>query len=144
MVNSENYTELVQYVQNNLGYSIIFGIIILLARWLVYKKAGKPGWFSIIPIFSEYEWFKMAGMNGFLCLLGTFGSFLGYLAESQSNNTMGLIALAIMFAAGIIFVVSNFKISKKFGHGFIYGLGLSLIPPIFDLILGFGNSKYQA
>lgn len=34
------------------------------------------------------------------------------------------------------------KLSKAFGHGIGFTLGLIFLSPIFMLILGFGNSQY--
>jgi len=53
--------------------SIIFGLIIALllivAMWKVFTKAGQPGWASIIPIYNLYIWCKIVGRPGWWILL---------------------------------------------------------------------------
>ena len=36
----------------------------------------------------------------------------------------------------------DFRLSRAFGHGFLFGLGLVFFYPIFLLILGFNSDKY--
>ena len=47
----------------------------------------------------------------------------------------------------IAYLVIDFKekqhVSKAFGHGFGFGVGLFLLHPIFSMILGFGSDQYQ-
>lgn len=36
---------------------VLFGIAIvtLVGKWKVYAKLGMPGWYSLIPVFSDYK-----------------------------------------------------------------------------------------
>ena len=47
-----------------------------------------------------------------------------------------------MIASAVISIMQNIKLSKAFGHGGGYAVGLILLQPIFILILGFGKSTY--
>src|SRR5678816_3398799 len=53
--------------------SIIFGLLIALliivAMWKVFTKAGQPGWASIIPIYNLYIWCKIVGRPWWWILL---------------------------------------------------------------------------
>ena len=51
-------------------------VILIIARWRVYTKAGEPGWGSLIPFYNEYLLFKIAWGNGWLFLL-TFIPIVG-------------------------------------------------------------------
>ena len=42
----------------------------------------------------------------------------------------------------IINLVMNIKLSQRFGHGILFGLGLMFLTPVFTLILGLGDSEY--
>ena len=37
---------------------VLFGIAIvtLVGKWKVYAKLGMPGWYSLIPVFSDATW----------------------------------------------------------------------------------------
>ena len=73
---------------------------------------------------------------------------LGVFADIFLENTG---TSALMFLGGLIctiaYLVIDFKekqhVSKAFGHGFGFGVGLFLLQPIFSLILGFGSDQYQ-
>ena len=34
--------------------SLIISIVAIVAMWKLFKKAGKPGWASLIPIYNTY------------------------------------------------------------------------------------------
>ncbi len=50
---------------------LLFGslIIPIIAYWKLFKKAGIPGWYSIVPLVNAYQICKMALGNGWLFLL---------------------------------------------------------------------------
>ena len=68
---------------------------------------------------------------------------LGVLADIFLENTGTSV---LMFLGGLICTI-DFKekqhVSKAFGHGFGFGVGLFLLHPIFSMILGFGSDQYQ-
>ncbi|NZA37287.1 DUF5684 domain-containing protein [Eubacterium callanderi] len=40
-------------------------------------------------------------------------------------------------------IIQTHKLSKAFGHGAGYTIGLLLLRPVFILILGFGSAEYK-
>ena len=50
---------------------------------------------------------------------------------------------ACSLAVAVINLLMNVNLSKKFGHGVLYGLGLTFLTPVFTMILGLGSSEYQ-
>ena|ERR1017187_7474870 len=99
-----------------------FAIVILLivAMWKVFSKAGQPGWACIIPIYNLYVLCKIAGRPGWWVLL-----------------------MLIPFVNFIILIIIAIDIAKAFGKGVGFGIGLILLPFIFYPILGFGSAQYQ-
>ncbi len=98
---------------------LVFLVLTVIARWKIYTKAGKPGWASLIPFYTDYCMFDIAWGNGWLFLL--------------------------MFVPCVNFVISImlcFKLAKAFGKGTGFGFGLLFLNTIFVLILGFGSDKY--
>jgi hypothetical protein len=67
----------------------------------------------------------------------------GVLASIAQDNTI-LLILGCVFtlAAAVIGIIDIHKLSKSFGHGVGFTLGLIFLSPIFTLILGFGSSEY--
>ena len=52
-----------------LVFALAVGILLLIAQWKVYKKAGERGWASLIPFYSQYVLVKITWGNGWLFLL---------------------------------------------------------------------------
>lgn len=104
--------------------SLALSVFMIICMWKVYKKAGKPGWASIVPIYNIWVLFEMTGFNGALSLL-TFIPFVG----------------TIIIA--VLSIISNFRLAKCFGKDTGFGIGLWLLNPIFMAILAFDKSEYN-
>jgi hypothetical protein len=104
--------------------SIIFGLLVALllivAMWKVFTKAGQPGWASIIPLYNLYIWCKIVGRPWWWILL-----------------------MLIPFVNFIICIILCIDLAKSFGKGVGFGIGLALLGVIFFPILGFGSAQYQ-
>ena len=98
----------------------VFAILMIVALWKVFTKAGQPGWASIVPILNTYFLCKIAGRPGWWVIL-----------------------MFIPFVNLIIWIILCIDIAKSFGKGAGFGIGLLLLPFIFFLILGFGSAQYQ-
>jgi hypothetical protein len=96
-------------------------VLMVVATWIVYVKAGKPGWGSIIPFYNAYLWLKIAGMSGWL-----------------------LILLFIPIANLVVYIVTCVKVAGCFGKGGGYAVGMILLPIVFIPILAFGEAVYSA
>jgi len=99
---------------------LAIGIVMLVALWMVFQKAGKPGWAAIIPIYNVIVLLQIAGKPWWWILL-----FL-----------IPIVNLVVIFLVDL-------EISKKFGNGAPFAIGLFFLPFIFYCILGFGSARYQ-
>ena len=137
--------------------TIVFYILQVIAGWKVFTKAGEKGWKALIPIYNTYIFFKISGMKkwfwlllGLAFLTGIISGLTGFDSENVQNNTyaganlFGAIVYCVMgIFATIIAIWYCVRLSKVFGHGVLFALGLIFLSPIFLLILGFGSSKYD-
>jgi len=99
------------------GYSLfimIVGLLVIIELWLIYKKCGKPGWATIVPIYNVWVLFEISGLPGWLCLIPV-------------ANMIGML-------------VAYFKIPKKFGKGTGFSIGTLFLPIIFLGILAFSKA----
>lgn len=55
---SSNYTMPTSYIV----ISLIVGILVIVSLWMIFKKAGKPGWASIVPIYNIIVLIQIAGL----------------------------------------------------------------------------------
>lgn len=99
---------------------LLIALLLIVAMWKVFTKAGQPGWASIIPIYNLYVWCKIVGRPGWWVIL--------------------MLIPLVSFIIGIILCID---MAKSFGKGAGFGIGLAFLGIIFLPILGFGSAQYQ-
>ena len=104
--------------------SLAFSVFMIICMWKVYKKAGEPGWASIIPIYNIWVLYEITGFNGALSLLI-------------------LIPFVGTIIVAVLSIIANFRLAKCFGKDTGFGIGLWLLNPIFMAILAFDKSEYN-
>lgn len=110
-------------------YSVViiaFYVLLIIAQWKIFTKAGEAGWKSLIPIYNMVILFKISGLSPWLLLL----CLLAWIPVVGSLIVLGLA------------IVSMVKLGKAFGRSTGFIIGLILLPSIFELILGFGSAQY--
>ena len=98
---------------------MVFIVLMVVSNWIIYKKAGKPGWAAIIPIYN-----------------------LVVLLEIIKKPIWWIILLFIPFVNFIIMIIMLHNLSKVFGKDVGFTLGLLFLPFIFYPILAFGKATY--
>jgi hypothetical protein len=99
--------------------SLLIGLMLIVAMWKIFTKAGQPGWASLIPIFNIYVWCKIVGRPGWWVIL-----------------------MLIPFVNFIIAIILCIDLAKSFGKGVGFGIGIILLGIVFLPILGFGSAQY--
>ena len=133
--------------------ALVIWFIHVAALWRILAKAGYAGWKSLIPIYSQYILFRIAGKASLfplVLILAAAEGILRMISVYFTNDDSRFILLAIW---GIIIILSivavkiyidySYSLSKAFGHGIAFALGLIFLEPLFILILGFGKSQYR-
>jgi hypothetical protein len=98
---------------------LAIAILLIIAIWKIFEKAGLPGWGAIIPIYNAYLLLKVAKRPGWWLLL-----------------------YFIPFVNLIIAIIVIFDIAKNFGKSTAFGFGLLFLSIIFYPILAFGSAEY--
>jgi len=103
-----------------IAFGFVVFVLMIVANWRIYEKAGKPGWASIIPIYNIIVLLEIVG------------------------KPIWWIFLLLIPGVNIIFGVwvTNL-LSKSFGKNEGFTIGLIFLSFIFYPILGFGNAEYQ-
>jgi len=111
------------------GLSYFFGgivwlaviVLMIVAMWKIFEKAGKPGWAAIIPIYN-----------------------IIVLLEIVGKPIWWLFIILFVPLVNIIFGIWMVNLlSKSFGKNEAFTVGLILLGIVFYPILGFGDAKYQ-
>ena len=124
--------------------SLIWYIILVIANWKIFTKAGEAGWKSIIPILNSYVIFKISwSAKMFWIMFGSFiaGSVCAAIA-GEDGGVLSIVGAVFSLISCVIGIIDVHKLSKSFGHGFGFTLGLLFLSPLFTLILGLGSSQY--
>ncbi len=106
--------------------SLAISIFSIVVMWKVFKKAGKPGWASIVPVYNLYVLFEITWGKGWL-FLTMFASII---------PVIGTIAVAV------IIIITYVKLAKSFGKSGGFAVGLIFLNMIFMAILAFGKNEY--
>lgn len=99
--------------------AIILSVLVIIAYWAIFQKAGEKGWKSIIPIYSVLVLLKIAGRPWWLIFL-----------------------FVTPYVNIIAHILTSVGLAKQFGKGTAFTLGLIFFPMIFAMILGLGNAQY--
>ncbi len=98
---------------------VALAVLVFVALWKVFAKAGKPGWAALIPVYNVIVILEIVGKP----IWWIFLYFVPF-----ANIVMGII-------------VAN-ELAKSFGKGVGFTLGLIFLPMVFYPILGFGKAVY--
>lgn len=102
-------------------------VLLIIANWKMFEKAGKPGWASIVPIYNVIVLFEIIGYKWYYI-------FVSALALIPIVGSIALVLFAISY---------SIKLAKSFGQSTAFGIGLWLLSPIFIPIIAFSNDiKY--
>ena len=136
----------------------VLAVLMIIARWKIFTKAGVEGWKSIIPIYSDYVEWKIAWNNiamfwasiGLACGGLILGIATGTFAVTPKGSiTMGnggflaIVCIALILAGLVISFIQKFKLFKSFGKGAGWFIAYLFFTSIVTLILGFGSAEYE-
>ena len=100
-------------------FALAAGVLLIIAQWRIFTKAGEPGWASLIPIYNTYVLYKITWGDGLRFLL-----------------------LLIPIYNIILSIQTNIRMARAFGKSDGFAVGLIFLPNVFQLILGFGDAQY--
>ena len=95
-------------------------VLMIASMWMIFEKAGEPGWAAIIPIYNLYVVLKIS-----------------------DKPAWWLILFFIPIVNFIIIIITVLALAEKFGKGVGFAIGMILLPIIFFPILGFGDARYS-
>lgn len=95
-------------------------IIMIVAMWKMFAKAGEAGWKSLVPFYNTYILFRIAGRNGW-----------------------GFLLLLVPIVNVVVSVMLAVDLAKHYGKSTAFGvIGLFFFSTIGYLILGYGSAEY--
>ena len=125
-----------------LGWLGLGSLLLLIGRWRLLRKAGKPGWHSLIPLLNAYKEYSLC-WNGWLGIIAALCVPAGFICDMV--KLPGFIFHILLLLSFLISIPESFKLAKAFGKGKAVGV-LLCIPGLKGLsrfILGVSRAKYQ-
>lgn len=118
---------------------LVWVVILIVANWKIFTKAGEEGWKCLIPFYGQYIMYKITwDVTYFWVILG-----IAVVSGIVAALEIPVIGALLSIASGIIGIIQLHKMSKAYGHDIGFTLGLIFLNPIFVLILAFGQSEYM-
>lgn len=116
-----------------LGLAISIIVLLILAEWKLFKKAGRHGWESLIPFYSSWVLVDIAGLKWWW--------FLFLIIEFTLKFNIGGFFLSFNIAK--IFGIFNcyYNIAKKFGKDNSTCIASGIFPTIFACIFAFSKNE---
>ncbi|WP_110766455.1 DUF5684 domain-containing protein [Planctopirus hydrillae] len=96
-----------------------FTFMLISGMWMVFKKAGHPGWVALIPFYN-----------------------LGLLFEIAGWPFWWMFAMIIPGVNLFVYLAVAIDLAKSFGKHATFAVGLALFPFVGIYVLGLGEEKY--
>ena len=111
-------------------------VLMIIAQWKLFTKAGEPGWKSIIPFYGGYTFYRLTWTPAvfFVTIAISFLSML--------FTRVPAVTVILGIAAIIISIISFVYTAHAYGKYGGFVAGMIFLPFIFFPILAFGDSQY--
>lgn len=98
-------------------FAIAAAVILVIARWKLFEKAGIEGWKAIVPYYNAYV----------------------LTVELAGKDVLTFVLHFIPFANIYAAIVTNIAVAKSFGKDEGYGIGLTFLGIVFYPMLAFSK-----
>lgn len=138
-------------------FVLAISVVLIIAKWKLYEKAGEPGWSAIVPIYNTLQlakiatgefhlgivWLILMGVNS----LGTTIQNAANMIANTSDGAMGFIAViglpfslvgvVAALGAAVLGGYLNYMFTKSFGQSDTMCILSIFFAPIIFLIMAF-------
>lgn len=103
---------------------LIVALIQMVAMWVIFDRAGHPGWAAIVPFYNMWVLAEVADLSGWLGLLMCFSPSIPFVGP---------------FVQLVLWAVISINVAKAFDRSVLFGIGLTIFPFIFYPVLAFSR-----
>lgn len=134
-----------------LGYlgpviAIMVWILTALASWRVFLKAGVPGWKALIPIYREYNIFRIAWKEKqffiYIVVVIVYSVMEVITQRAGVLSIWGTVGAVLNLVVIYYEVMVKIYLARSFGRSRGFGLFLYFLEPVAISALGFGTDVY--
>ena len=135
---SEKAVNLMPYL---LLFLLVSTLLLLIGRWCLLRKAGRPGWHALIPFLNSYKeyaicWNGWFGILADLCVVGAYAF--------NASGTAAISHFALLAVSVLLGIPQSLRLAKAFGQGKLVAV-LLMIPGLREIgrfVLGVSKAKY--
>ena len=125
---------------------LIYYVLLTVAQWHIFKKAGEKGWKALIPFYSIFVSHHLIGMRHIWFILDIIFWVTEVILDIVEGTPLWL-EDAFFYAALIFTLISEIlhimKLCYCYTKSELFGIGLFVLPPVFSMILAFDKSEYH-
>ncbi len=104
---------------------IAASVVLIIAMWKIFQKAGKNGWEAIVPVYNLWTLMEIVGINPVFI----FVSFIPFIGQ---------------IASVVLLIVAYIRLAQGFGKTGGFVAGLILLNVVFMPMLAFGKNTWDA
>jgi len=101
-------------------FYLVFIVIMAVAGWKIFEKAGKPGWAALIPIYNMVVFLEIVG-----------------------KPVWWIVLMFIPLVSFVIAILLSISLAETFGKGAGYGIGIAFLGIVFLPMLAFSDAQYS-
>jgi DNA-directed RNA polymerase subunit RPC12/RpoP len=103
---------------------LVLALVVVVSMWIVFEKAGHPGWAAIVPIYNVWVLAEVGDRPGWWGLAAALSGGIPYVGP--------VVQL-------VLWITIYVGVAKAFGRGVLFGLGLCFLPFVFFPVLAFSS-----
>ncbi len=119
---------------------LVFIVLLIVAWWKMFTKAGVAGWKSLIPIYNVYIAFKIAWKDQSAFWVWFIASLVYGTFRDHEDGVSGIITIVAGTLALVWWMRFCIKQAKSYGKGTGTGVATFFLPNILTLYYGFASS----
>ena len=119
----------------------VIGALSIIARILLFRKAGRSGWLAVIPVVSLFTEYNICWNGAIVVLELLLAGLATAFATIGSEVSMVLCAASVALLIGI-HLAESMKLARAFGKGWGYGLFLFFFDKLGRIVLGLSDARY--
>lgn len=116
---------------------VVLGVLEIVGRWRIVKRLGGHGWSQLIPVYCEWEMAKVVGLSKkFVIAITAASAAMTLCVAGRDYELLHNLGFVAGIAGFVLSCVMLRQLSRVYGHGCGYVVGLLLLPGVFYLLLG--------
>lgn len=121
-------------------FIIVLLILLVVAYWKMFTKAGIAGWKSLIPLYNVYIAFKIAWKDQTAFWVWLAANVVYSLFRDHEDGVSDVITIAAGILALVWWMRFCIRQAKSYGKGAGTGIAAFFLPNIMTLYYGFASS----